>query len=138
MVEIFRNCGYNNIRSTLLSTHFNHSCKGVVCAEKKTTYTWRFILQKRLSVEGFSHRFIKWIGSGSLKPSTNRMLNRIKCIYMFIRNNGTVTTQELVEEFGITPRTIQRDLNVLAYNDLVVSPSRGKWTTTEKKVKMTS
>ncbi|MBI0576674.1 MULTISPECIES: DeoR family transcriptional regulator [Bacillaceae] len=73
-----------------------------------------------------------------MKPSTNRMLNRIKCIYMFIRNNGTVTTQELVEEFGITPRTIQRDLNVLAYNDLVISPSRGKWTTTEKKVKMTS
>jgi DeoR/GlpR family transcriptional regulator of sugar metabolism len=84
------------------------------------------------------HWFIKRIGSGSLKPSTNRMLNRIKCIYMFIRNNGTVTTQELVEEFGITPRTIQRDLNVLAYNDLVISPSRGKWTTTEKKVKMSS
>ena len=85
---------------------------------------------------GFCHRFEKRIGSGSLKPSTNRMLNRIKCIYMFIRNNGTVTTQELVEEFGITPRTIQRDLNVLAYNDLVISPSRGKWTTTQKKVKM--
>jgi predicted HTH transcriptional regulator len=86
----------------------------------------------------YCHRFEKRIGSGSLKPSTNRMLNRIKCIYMFIRNNGTVTTQELVEEFGITPRTIQRDLNVLAYNDLVISPSRGKWTTTEKKVKLSS
>lgn len=83
-------------------------------------------------------RFEKRIGSGSLKPSTNRMLNRIKCIYMFIRDNGTVTTQELVEEFGITPRTIQRDLNVLAYNDLVSSPSRGKWTTTQKKVKLSS
>lgn len=92
----------------------------------------------RLSVDGLSHRFEIRIGSGSLKPSTNRMLNRIKCIYMFIRNNGTVTTQELVEEFGITPRTIQRDLNVLAYNDLVISPSRGKWTTTQKKVKMSS
>lgn len=66
------------------------------------------------------------------------MINRIKSIYMFIHENGTVTTQDLVEEFGITPRTIQRDLNVLAYNDLVESPSRGKWTTTEKKVKMTS
>lgn len=66
------------------------------------------------------------------------MLNRIKCIYVFIRNKGTVTTQELVDEFGITPRTIQRDLNVLAYNDLVQSPSRGKWTTTQKKVKMSS
>ncbi len=73
-----------------------------------------------------------------MKPSTNRMLTRIKSIYMFIVSNGTVTTQELVDEFGITPRTIQRDLNVLAYNELVVSPSRGKWTTTQKKVKLTS
>lgn len=66
------------------------------------------------------------------------MLNRIKSVYLYILNNGTVTTQDLVEEFGITPRTIQRDLNVLAYNDLVISPSRGKWTTTQKKIKMTS
>lgn len=73
-----------------------------------------------------------------MKPSTNRMLTRIKSIYMFIVHNGTVTTQQLVDEFGITPRTIQRDLNVLAYNDLVISPSRGKWTTTQKKVKLSS
>lgn len=73
-----------------------------------------------------------------MKPSTNRMLNRIKSVYMFINQNGTVTTQDLVEEFGTTPRTMQRDLNVLAYNDLVISPSRGKWTTTKKKVKKTS
>ena len=73
-----------------------------------------------------------------MKPSTNRMLNRIKSVYMFINDNGTVTTQELVEEFGITPRTIQRDLNVLVYNDLISSPSRGKWTTTTKKVRISS
>lgn len=73
-----------------------------------------------------------------MKPSTNRMMNRIKSVYMYIRKNGTVTTQDLVEEFGITPRTIQRDLNVLAYNDLVKSTSRGKWTITHKKVKMSS
>ncbi|MBD1380193.1 DeoR family transcriptional regulator [Metabacillus arenae] len=73
-----------------------------------------------------------------MKPSTNRMLTRIKSVYMFIQEKGTVTTQQLVDEFGITPRTIQRDLNVLAYNDLVQSPSRGKWKTTRKKVKMTS
>ncbi|ATP41504.1 MULTISPECIES: DeoR family transcriptional regulator [Solibacillus] len=73
-----------------------------------------------------------------MKPTTDRMLNRIKDVYMFILNKGEVTTQDLVEEFNITPRTIQRDLNVLAFNDLVVSPSRGKWTTTKKKVKMTS
>ena len=73
-----------------------------------------------------------------MKPATDRMLSRIKDVYLFIRDNGTVTTQDLVEEFNITPRTIQRDLNVLAFNDLVMSPSRGKWTTTKKKVKMTS
>ncbi|MBM6616383.1 DeoR family transcriptional regulator [Bacillus suaedaesalsae] len=73
-----------------------------------------------------------------MKPSTSRMLSRIKSVYMFISERGTVTTEQLVDEFGITQRTIQRDLNVLAYNDLVESPSRGKWTITEKKVKLTS
>ncbi|MFF2755385.1 DeoR family transcriptional regulator [Psychrobacillus sp. NPDC058041] len=73
-----------------------------------------------------------------MKPTTDRMLNRIKDMYMFIRDHGTVTTQDLVDEFGITPRTIQRDLNVLEFNDLVISPTRGKWTTTNKRVKLTS
>ncbi len=73
-----------------------------------------------------------------MKPTTDRMLNRINDVYMFILDKGTVSTQDLVEEFNITPRTIQRDLNVLAFNDLVTSPSRGKWTTTKKKVKLTS
>ena len=73
-----------------------------------------------------------------MKPTTDRMLNRIKDVYMYIRNHGIVTTQDLVDEFGITPRTVQRDLNVLAFNDLVSSPSRGSWTTTNKRVKMTS
>ncbi|WP_335871370.1 DeoR family transcriptional regulator [Bacillus sp. 2205SS5-2] len=71
-----------------------------------------------------------------MKPSTNRMLTRIKSVYVFIKDNEIVTTQDIVEEFGITPRTVQRDLNVLAYNDLVESPSRGRWTTTQKKVKI--
>lgn len=76
--------------------------------------------------------------SGFLNPSTSRMLNRVKSVYLFIHEHGTVTTQDIVDEFGITPRTIQRDLNVLAYNDLVESPCRGKWTTTDKPVKLTS
>ena len=73
-----------------------------------------------------------------MKPTTDRMLNRIKDVYMFILDRGPVTTQDLVDEFSITPRTVQRDLNVLAFNDLITSPSRGKWTTTNKKVKKTS
>jgi len=68
-----------------------------------------------------------------LITATERMLNRVRDIYMFILDNGTVTTKNVVEEFDITPRTAQRDLNVLEYNDLVSSPVRGKWTTTKKR-----
>ncbi|QKS72112.1 DeoR/GlpR transcriptional regulator [Paenalkalicoccus suaedae] len=71
-----------------------------------------------------------------MKPSTDRMLTRIKAIYLYIKKNGSVSTKELVEEFGCTERTIQRDLNVLEYNDLVISHERGVWTTTKKKTKV--
>lgn len=66
------------------------------------------------------------------------MLTRIKDVYVFIHDHGTVTTENVVEEFGITHRTAQRDLNVLEYNELITSPVRGQWTTTEKKVKLPS
>ncbi len=71
-----------------------------------------------------------------MSHSTERMLNRVKAIYMFINESGPVTTQEIVDEFGTTKRTIQRDLNVLTYNNLVESPTRGKWETTSKRVKI--
>ncbi|ADU31544.1 DeoR family transcriptional regulator [Evansella cellulosilytica] len=71
-----------------------------------------------------------------MKPSTDRMMTRIKSIYLYIQKRGSVSTKELVEEFGTTQRTIQRDLNVLEYNDLVISRQRGKWTTTNKKIKV--
>lgn len=71
-----------------------------------------------------------------MSPSTDRMLNRVRAVYLFIRQRGTVTTQELVEEFDMTQRTIQRDLNILTYNELVKSPSRGSWTVTNKKVRV--
>jgi DeoR/GlpR family transcriptional regulator of sugar metabolism len=57
-------------------------------------------------------------------------------MYLYISKKGTVTTQDLVDEFGITQRTVQRDLQILAYNNLVHSPSRGKWSKTKKKVKV--
>ncbi|WP_425438865.1 HTH domain-containing protein [Pelagirhabdus alkalitolerans] len=63
------------------------------------------------------------------------MLTRIKAVYLFIDQNGPVTTSEIADEFDITDRTVQRDLNVLQYNDLVKSTSRGYWDVTEKKVK---
>ncbi|WP_059103757.1 DeoR family transcriptional regulator [Shouchella shacheensis] len=68
-----------------------------------------------------------------MKASTDRMLTRIKSIYLYIKQEGTVTTNELVEEFGITQRTVQRDLHVLEYNNLVTSSARGKWRATAKK-----
>lgn len=76
------------------------------------------------------------LGSGYLSPSTDRMLNRVRSVYLFIRRQGTVTTKELVEEFDMTQRTMQRDLNILTYNDLVKSPRKGQWTVTKKKVKV--
>jgi len=71
-----------------------------------------------------------------LSQPTTRMLTRIKAVYLFIRDEGPVSTSDIAEEFDITERTVQRDLNILAYNDLVVSPSRGKWSITKKKVKI--
>lgn len=79
---------------------------------------------------------INFSGSGDLSPSTDRMLNRVRSVYLFIRRQGTVTTKELVEEFDMTQRTMQRDLNILTYNDLVSSPKKGQWTVTQKKVKI--
>ncbi|HET6871457.1 MAG TPA: HTH domain-containing protein [Sporolactobacillaceae bacterium] len=72
-----------------------------------------------------------------MNSSTDRMLNRVKDVYLFIKEKGgPVTTQELVEAFDMTQRTIQRDLNILTYNNLVKSPSRGVWIVTDKKVKV--
>ncbi|WP_186578329.1 DeoR family transcriptional regulator [Aquibacillus kalidii] len=71
-----------------------------------------------------------------MNQSTTRMLNRVKAVYLFIRDNGPVSTSQIAEEFGITDRTVQRDLNVLEHNGLVVSPNRGRWRITEKKVKI--
>ena len=63
------------------------------------------------------------------------MLTRIKDIYLYIQAEGTVSSVQIAEEFDSTPRTIQRDLYILASNGLVYSPTRGKWTVTDKKVK---
>ncbi|PTL39788.1 MAG: DeoR/GlpR transcriptional regulator [Alkalicoccus sp.] len=70
-----------------------------------------------------------------MKPSTDRMLTRIKSVYLYIKQKGSVSTKDLVEEFGTTERTIQRDLNVLEYNGLVEPQERGTWAVTSKKTK---
>lgn len=73
-----------------------------------------------------------------MNPATDRMLIRIKDVYLFIRDKGKVTTEDVAEEFNISSRTAQRDLNVLEYNELIKSSVRGEWTTTSKKVKLPS
>ncbi|GKV64764.1 MULTISPECIES: DeoR family transcriptional regulator [Sporosarcina] len=73
-----------------------------------------------------------------MNPATDRMLIRIKDVYLFIRDNGKVTTEAVAEEFNISQRTAQRDLNVLEYNELIKNSVRGEWTTTSKKVKLPS
>ena len=73
-----------------------------------------------------------------MNPATDRMLIRIKDVYLFIRDNGKVTTEDVADEFNISSRTAQRDLNVLEYNELIKSSVRGEWTTTSKKVKLSS
>ena len=60
-----------------------------------------------------------------------RMLNRIKSIYIYLKRKGNaVDSSELAEEFGYTSRTIQRDLRTLEYNNLVQNLGKGKWTVT--------
>ncbi|MFD2761896.1 DeoR family transcriptional regulator [Lentibacillus juripiscarius] len=71
-----------------------------------------------------------------MNQTTSRMLTRVKAVYLYIREKGTVSTRDIADEFGTTDRTIQRDLNILTYNGLVESPIRGKWTITDKPVNL--
>ncbi len=71
-----------------------------------------------------------------LSYPSETMLNRIKDIYLYLNEKGTATTKELSEQFGLSDRTIQRDINILQYNGLVESYKKGEWTTTDKKVKL--
>ncbi|WP_163971698.1 HTH domain-containing protein [Oceanobacillus halotolerans] len=71
-----------------------------------------------------------------MNQTTSRMLTRVKAVYLFIRENGPISTSEIAEEFETTDRTIQRDLKVLTHHNLVKSPNRGKWEITDRKVKI--
>ncbi|GAB4074943.1 DeoR family transcriptional regulator [Barrientosiimonas marina] len=71
-----------------------------------------------------------------MSHSTSRMLTRVKAVYLYIREQGTVSTQKIAEEFGTTRRTVQRDLSILTYNGLVQSPNKGNWKITNKRVKI--
>lgn len=69
------------------------------------------------------------------KPRTARKLNRIKDLYWYIKKHGPVKSSEIEEEYGLSLRTIQRDLDALEYNELIFSPKPGYWQVTNRKVK---
>ncbi|RYG71539.1 DeoR family transcriptional regulator [Lentibacillus lipolyticus] len=71
-----------------------------------------------------------------MNQTTSRMLTRVKAVYLYIREEGTVSTKDIADEFGTTDRTVQRDLNILTHNGLVESPIRGKWKITDKPVNL--
>ena len=57
-----------------------------------------------------------------------RMMNRIKDVYLRMKQSETVVdVTELSEEFGISRKTVIRDLKVLEYNNLIKQEKRGKW-----------
>jgi DeoR/GlpR family transcriptional regulator of sugar metabolism len=69
------------------------------------------------------------------RPRTERKVNRIKSVYLFLRKNGPMGTKELSEEFGMHLRTLQRDLATLQLNELIEYNPVGTWHVTNKKVK---
>lgn len=70
-----------------------------------------------------------------MKPYTAHKMNRIKAVYFYVLDHQGATSAELANEFDVSVRTIQRDLDVLLYNELVTNDKRGHWVTTSKKVK---
>jgi DeoR/GlpR family transcriptional regulator of sugar metabolism len=63
--------------------------------------------------------------------ANQRMVNRIKSIYLYLKCKGdAVDCKELADEFGYHARTIQRDLKTLEYNNLIKNAGRGKWAIT--------
>lgn len=68
-------------------------------------------------------------------PRSARKMNRIKGLYWYIKKHGPARKAELVEEFKVSNRTMERDLDVLEHNGLVFSPKLGYWQVTNRKVK---
>lgn len=57
-----------------------------------------------------------------------RMMNRIKAVYLLMKRSRTAFgVSELSEEFGISKKTMMRDLKVLEYNNLIRQQKKGKW-----------
>ena len=64
--------------------------------------------------------------NGNDSPRTNgyngkigQVRQRHDKIRQLVQNNGFVTIESLAQEFGVTPQTIRRDINVLSENGLI-------------------
>lgn len=68
------------------------------------------------------------------RPKEQRVV-RIKSLYLYLKDNGPMKLKELVVEFEVSDRTIQRDLFILKDNGLIEDHGRGIWQITDKKVK---
>ena len=63
-------------------------------------------------------------------------VERIKQIYFYIKECGSVSTKKIAEEFKVSERTVQRAIFILRYNGLIKQSSRGMWSVTDVKVKV--
>lgn len=52
-------------------------------------------------------------------------VNRLLEIIIILLNRGTVTAKELADRFGVSTRTIYRDIDVLSYSGVPVFTSKG-------------
>ena len=53
-------------------------------------------------------------------------INRLLEITIILLNRGTITARELAERFGVSTRTIYRDIDVLSTAGVPVFTSKGK------------
>lgn len=69
------------------------------------------------------------------RPRTARKITRIKDLYWYIHKNGPIRRYKILDEFGMSKRTLERDLRILEYNELIFAPKKGYWQVTNRKVK---
>jgi DeoR/GlpR family transcriptional regulator of sugar metabolism len=51
-----------------------------------------------------------------------RKRNRVIDLYFYIKKNGPVRMKVLIDEFNVSERTVQRDLDLLQIHGLVTQP----------------
>ena len=73
---------------------------------------------------------------GARSRTVEYKMARIKQMYFYIKECGSVSTEKIAEEFKVSKRTVQRETFALRYNGLIKQSNRGKWSVTDVKVKV--